>query len=301
MDLQSAHNSFIQYLQYEKRFSNHTLVAYSTDLRQFYKYCMNVYEVNRLSDIDHTLVRSWIVKMMEEEMTPRSINRKITALKTFYKYLLRQGIVKHNPMLKVQAPKSSKRLPVFVEKDKMDLLLDKVIFGNDHAGVLHKLIIELFYGTGMRLSELIGLKEANVDLSAGQLKVLGKRNKERIIPFNKELKARIKDYLALKKHDSEFLLLDEKGKKLKEKFVYGLVKSYLSQVTTIDKRSPHVLRHTFATHMLNNGADLMAIKELLGHANLAATQVYTHNTIERLKEVHKKAEEEKERKRIRKV
>lgn len=289
MDLQKAHNSFIQYLQYEKRFSNHTLVAYSTDLRQFYKYCLTAYEVKELSDINHTIVRSWIVKMMEEEITPRSINRKITALKTFYKYLLRQGITKDNPMLKVQSPKTSKRLPVFVEKDKMDLLLDKVIFGKDYTGVLHKLIIELFYGTGMRLSELIGLKAANVDLSAGQLKVLGKRNKERIIPFNRELKSRINDYLQLRKQDSDYLMIDENGKKLKEKFVYALVKSYLSQVTTIDKKSPHVLRHTFATHMLNNGADLNAIKELLGHANLAATQIYTHNTVEKLKNIHKQA------------
>jgi integrase/recombinase XerC len=289
MNLQTAHDSFLEYLRYEKRFSNHTLVAYSNDLRQFYKYCLQVYEVGELSDISHVLVRSWVVKMMEEDITPRTINRKITALKTFYKYLLRQGIVKLNPMLKVQAPKSSKRLPVFVEKEKMDLLLDKVIFREGYSGLLHKLIIELFYGTGMRLSELIGLKENDVDLGSCQLKVLGKRNKERIIPFNKELKTRIGDYLKVRQGSSEFLLLDEKGKKLNEKFVYGLVKSYLSQVTTIDKKSPHVLRHTFATHMLNNGADLNAIKELLGHANLAATQVYTHNTVEKLKNIHKQA------------
>jgi integrase/recombinase XerC len=290
MNLKTSHDSFLQYLQFEKRFSNHTLVAYSTDIRQFYKYCTTSYDIQDLSEINYTLVRSWVVDMIEQKISARSVNRKITALKTFYKYLLRKGLVKENPMLKVQSPKTSKRLPVFVEKDKMDLLLDKIEFGKDLEGLRNKLIIELFYGTGMRLTELIHLKTADVDLGRSQLKVLGKRNKERIIPFHRELAAKIREYLALKKHsEPDFLLLNEKGKKLNEKFVYNLVKSYLSQVTTIDKKSPHVLRHTFATHMLNNGADLNAIKELLGHANLSATQVYTHNTVEKLKNIHKQA------------
>ncbi|MGZ4158107.1 MAG: tyrosine-type recombinase/integrase, partial [Bacteroidia bacterium] len=180
--------------------------------------------------------------------------------------------------------------PVFVEKDKMDTLLDNIEFGDDFEGIRNKLIIELFYATGIRLSELINLKEANVDIHCGQLKVLGKRNKERIVPFGVELKKSIEKYLQLKiKSSAEELFITQSGKKLYEKFVYRLVNNYLSQVTTIDKKSPHVLRHTFATHMLNNGADLNAIKELLGHANLSATQVYTHNTVEKLKNIYKQA------------
>ena len=288
--MNASRESFIQYLQFEKRFSNHTVLAYSNDLTQFYDYIQTTYEISDLGEINHTLVRSWIVSMMEQKITARSINRKITTLKTFYKYLLRQGTVKENPMLKVQAPKTSKRLPVFVEKDKMDLLLDTVSFEDDPEAERNRLIIELFYATGMRLSELIGLKQANVDVSKGQLKVLGKRNKERIIPFGNELAGKIKAYL--KGNDNagaEYFFIGKSGKKLSEKLVYTIVKKYLSIVTTIDKKSPHVLRHTFATHMLNNGADLNAIKELLGHANLSATQIYTHNTVEKLKNIHKQA------------
>jgi integrase/recombinase XerC len=193
-------------------------------------------------------------------------------------------------MVKIQSPKTSKRLPVFVEKEKMDLLLDNVAFEEGEEGQRNRLIIELFYTTGMRLSELINLREKDVDLYSGQLKVLGKRNKERIIPFSNELKRTIESYLAVKSFkNSEFLFVNSSGEKLYEKLVYKIVKQYLSLVTTIDKKSPHVLRHTFATHMLNNGADLNAIKELLGHANLSATQVYTHNTVEKLKNIHKLA------------
>jgi len=228
---------------------------------------------------------------MEAKISARSINRKVTTLKTFYKYLLRQNIVKENPMLKVQSPKMSKRLPVFVEKDKMNQLLDnQESFEEDPDKLRNKLIIELFYATGMRLSELINLKQGSIDLSKGQLKVLGKRNKERIIPFGPELGREIKAWLDSKKEEEpELLFTGKSGKKLSEKLVYTIVKKYLSGVTTIDKKSPHVLRHTFATHMLNNGADLNAIKELLGHANLSATQIYTHNTVEKLKNIHKQA------------
>ncbi len=290
MEIATARNSFTEYLQFEKRFSNHTVVAYSTDLSQFIQYLETTYEIKELSEINHALVRSWVVTMMEQKVSARSVNRKITTLKTFYKYLLRQKTVTENPMIKIQAPKTSKRLPVFVEKEKMDLLLDNVDFGNDFEGIRNKLIIELFYATGIRLSELINLKEKDVNLSSCQLKVLGKRNKERIIPFGNELKNKMDDYLKLKPSaNKEYFLIGKNEKKLSEKFVYTIVKMYLSGVTTIDKKSPHVLRHTFATHMLNNGADLNAIKELLGHANLSATQIYTHNTIEKLKNVHKQA------------
>ncbi len=290
MDLNESKDSFTQYLEFEKRFSNHTLIAYSNDIVQFFAFLETTYEIKAIEEINHTIVRSWIVSLMEQKITPRSVNRKITTLKTFYKYLLRQNLVTENPMLKIQSPKTSKRLPVFVEKEKMDMLLDVVDFGGDEEGQRNKLIIEIFYATGMRLSELINLKQANVDLYSLQMKVLGKRNKERIIPFNRELKNEIQKYIQSKKElPNEYLFETKKGKKLTADIVYGVVHNYLSQVTTIDKKSPHVLRHTFATHMLNNGADLNAIKELLGHANLSATQVYTHNTVEKLKNIHKQA------------
>jgi integrase/recombinase XerC len=290
MNIDSCRDSFVEYLQFEKRFSPHTLVAYQTDLSQFIDYLEHTYEIKTIEEINHSLIRSWIVDLMNHKISPRSVNRKITTLKTFYKFLLRQKIVIENPMLKIQSPKTSKRLPVFVEKEKMDTLLDTIEFGEDAVGLRNKLIIELFYATGMRLSELINLKESDVDLYANQVKVLGKRNKERIIPFAAELKNLIKNYMDSKPESSlDLLFLSDKGKKMSEKFVYTSVKMYLSQVTTIDKKSPHVLRHTFATHMLNNGADLNAIKDLLGHANLSATQVYTHNTVEKLKNIHKQA------------
>ena len=288
--MDASRDSFLKYLQFEKRLSSHTVLAYSGDLTQFFDYIQTTYQITNLSDLNHTVIRSWVVELMENKISPRSVNRKITTLKTFYKYLLRQGIVTENPMLKIISPKTSKRLPVFVEKDNMDALMDKIEFGEDVEGIRNKLIIELFYATGIRLSELINLKQANVDLEACQIKVLGKRNKERIIPFGNEIKNSIQKYMDAKPGlPGEFLFQMTSGKKMYEKFVYRLVNEYLSMVTTVDKRSPHILRHTFATHMLNNGADLNAIKELLGHANLSATQVYTHNTVEKLKNIHKQA------------
>lgn len=290
MSIDKDKDSFIEYLQFEKRFSSHTLLAYSNDLAQFITYLKTTYELDDSVEVRYTLIRSWIVSLMETEISPRSVNRKITTLKTFFKYLLRQGIVKENPMLKIQAPKTSKRLPVYVEKEKMNMLFDNIEFSDDFEGRRDKLILELFYATGMRLSELITLKQSGIDFSSCQLKVLGKRNKERIIPFNEQLKIQIQHYIELKNGmGGDVLFVTSKGKPMYEKLVYRKVNAYLNQVTTIDKKSPHVLRHTFATHMLNNGADLNAIKELLGHANLSATQVYTHNTVEKLKSVHKQA------------
>ena len=280
----------MEYLQYEKRFSNHTILAYSNDLIQFGEYLENTYAIKEIQEVNHILIRSWIVSMMDRKISSRSVNRKITTLKTFYKFLLRQQVVKENPMLKIQSPKTSRRLPVFVEKSNMNTLLDTTEFGNDFDGQRNKLMIELLYATGIRLSEVINLKQMNVNLGSAQLKVLGKRNKERIVPFNDTLKQLIEAYLQhpeVKAND--YLFVTKDGKKLYGKFVYRVVNKYLSEVTSIQKKSPHVLRHTFATHMLNNGADLNAIKELLGHANLSATQVYTHNTVEKLKNVHKQA------------
>ncbi len=290
MNLAKNQATFLQYLQFEKRLSNHTLVAYTNDLAQFVHYLATTYEIKNIQEISPTIVRSWVVNLMERKITARSVNRKITTLNTFYSFLLRQGIVTENPMLKIVSPKTSKRLPVFIEEEKMDYLIDHVEFGDDFEGRRNKLIIELFYATGMRLSELINLKDIAVDVNAGQLKVLGKRNKERILPFGNELGTSIEHYRQAKVESSaEEFFVTKSGQKLYPKFVYRLVKNYLSEVTTMDKKSPHVLRHTFATHMLNNGADLNVIKELLGHANLSATQIYTHTTIEKLKNIHKQA------------
>jgi integrase/recombinase XerC len=284
--------SFLQYIRYEKRFSDHTVLAYQNDLNQFISYQEKVYEINDPNIITHSMIRSWIVELMEHEISPRSINRKLTTLKTYYKFLLRQGIVKNNPMLKVQSPKTSKRLPVFVDESKMTLLFTESNFGEGFSSVRDRLMLEIFYATGMRLSELIGLKDSSINSFECQIKVLGKRNKERIIPFTKKLKELITAYLDFRKTievATDAFFVTDKGKKLYPKFVYRIVTQRLGDVTTLDKKSPHILRHTFATHMLNRGADINSVKELLGHANLSATQVYTHNTIEKLKEVYKQA------------
>ena len=284
--------SFIQYLRYEKRVSSHTVLAYQNDLQQFFTFLKSLYETEDISSVTHSMVRSWIVDLMEKEISPRSINRKLTTLKTFYKFLLRQGKVLSNPMLRVQAPKTSKRLPVFVDEKKMDLLFNENNFTEGFESTRDRLMLEIFYATGMRLSELIGLEDLNIDTYQCQVKVLGKRNKERIIPFTKKLKELINIYLKARQDivsNTPAFFVTDKGKKLYPKLVYRIVTTRLGTVTTLDKKSPHVLRHTFATHMLNNGADINSVKELLGHANLSATQVYTHNTIEKLKKVYKQA------------
>ncbi|MCF8297292.1 MAG: tyrosine-type recombinase/integrase, partial [Saprospiraceae bacterium] len=228
-------------------------------------------------------------------ISPRSTNRKISTLKSFYKYLIKESLVKKNPLLKVSYLKVSKKLPVFVDSEKMSLLFDEDYDSDDFRSLRDRLLIEILYATGIRVSEIVNLKTNNFDFSKNTLKVLGKRNKERIIPFTGNLQNLIKKYIDLKgatlKEDitSEYFFLTEKGKKIYQKLVYRVVNYYLSNVTTLSKKSPHILRHTFATHLLNNGAELNAIKELLGHSNLAATQVYTHNTIEKLKTIHKQA------------
>jgi integrase/recombinase XerC len=285
-------SSFIQYIKYEKRFSPHTVLAYQNDLLQFFNYQKATYETENAGDISHSMIRSWIVELMEKEISPRSVNRKLTTLKTYYKFLLRQGIVKMNPMAKVQSPKTSKRLPVFVDESKMALLFSDCDFGNGFDALRDMLMLEIFYATGMRLSELINLQDSSFDLYQSQVKVLGKRNKERIIPFTNKLKEIINKYLIERKNITESapaFFITSKGKSLYPKFVYRIVTSRIGNVTTLDKKSPHILRHTFATHMLNRGADINTVKELLGHANLSATQVYTHNTIEKLKQVYKQA------------
>jgi integrase/recombinase XerC len=296
---------FIAYIQYEKRYSPHTVISYQNDLNQFFLFLQNQYGISDVQSITYPLIRSWLVHLMESNITPRSVNRKMTTLKSFYKYLVREGIVDQNPMRKIITPKTSRRLPVFVEKEKMDLLLDEIDFGSGFPACRDRLVIEMLYATGMRLSELVNLKETDVDFHNSTLKVLGKRNKERLIPFTDKFGKMLKIYLAekmnffagMKKNAPQYpegsstdpFFINNSGRKIYPKMVYRIVTKYLARVTTLDKKSPHILRHTFATHLLNNGAELNAVKELLGHANLSATQIYTHNTIEKLKKIYKQA------------
>ena len=238
------------------------------------------------------MIRSWLVNMMEQNITTRSVNRKLTTLKSFYRFLLREGVLEENPMRRITPPKTSKRLPVFVEKDKMGLLFDQVGFGDGYPGLRNKLILEMFYSTGIRLSELMNLKETDIDFHHDTIKVLGKRNKERLIPFSNKFEVLLKSYLEEKRNsfgEVIDLFLTDTGKRVYPKMIYRIVIQHLGEVTTLSKKSPHVLRHSFATHLLNNGAELNAVKELLGHANLSATQVYTHNTIDKLKRIYKQA------------
>ena len=283
---------FSAFIQFEKRFSNHTLLAYENDLSQFFSFLESECATTNIKEVSHVAIRSWIVLLVEQDIASRSITRKISTLKSYYKFLLRKGIVLENPMLKVCAPKSPKRLPVYVEQDKMQVLFDDIQFQPGFTGLRDRLILLLFYYTGMRLSELVQLKQSDVNFSSCTFKVLGKRNKERLIPFTLALKKEVVHYLSEKEklatNSGAFFVLDD-GQPVYHKFVYRLVKLHLGAVTTLSKKSPHVLRHTFATHMLNNGADINAIKEILGHANLAATQIYTHNTIDKLKSIHQQA------------
>lgn len=289
-------STFLNYLEHEKRCSPHTLRSYGVDLISFSRHLDKCQFNQDEICTQPKLIRSWIVEMLDSGMMTRSVNRKISALKSYYKYLILRGFVEVNPMKKVLSPKSPKKLPGFVEKDGMNDLLTKVEFGDDFTGVRNKLIIDSLYQTGVRLSELTGLKDKDIDVFEMCIKVTGKRNKQRIVPITIRLKNAIEDYQKLRNEEfslstdkEQYFLLTDKGKKLYSKFVYRIVHSYLEMVTTLERKSPHILRHTFATHMLNSGADLNAIKELLGHANLAATQVYTHNTFEKLKKAYKQA------------
>ena len=287
--------SFIDYLKFEKRYSAYTIRSYHDDLVQFFSFLDAQFATSKIKEISQSFVRSWLASMKDDDITARTINRKISTLKSFFKYQLKNGIIENTPMFNIVAPKISKRLPVFIkEKDLADLT--KVLKNNteDWDGLNTKMLITVFYSTGMRLSELINMKEKQVDFSKKQLKILGKGNKERIIPAGEELLTAIRGYINEKRKTFEktddVLLVNAKGKKLYSKYAYNLVRSILTdEVKTLDKKSPHVLRHTFATHLMNNGANLDAVKELLGHASLASTQVYTHNTIEKLKNVYKKA------------
>lgn len=285
-------DEFVIYLQAEKRYSIHTVKAYKKDLEQFHAFSQTEDDVGM--DLHFKTIRSWVVHLMDEGYSPRSVHRKLTSLRSFCKYLIREGALESDPMDRVIKPRLNKRVPAFVDEDSMERLLDDLEFGEDFTGVRNRLIMDLLYQTGMRRSELVELTVSSVDLSGGTLKVVGKRGKERIIPLNREVMEAIDHYLSLRNRevrgeDQERLLLTGKGKPVYDKLIYRTVNRYLALVTTLDKKSPHVLRHTFATHMLNRGADLNAIKELLGHANLSATQIYTHNTFKKLKSIYNQA------------
>lgn len=287
-------DKFLNFLQFEKRFSRHTQISYKTDLDQFSDFISEGFNCLSPESINYRMVRKWIVKLMDQGDTSRTVNRKLSALKSFYKFLQKEGVVKFNPLDKISVPKVSKRLPVFVDEKQMDTLLDDIEFGDDFIGKRNKLLIEMFYFTGIRLSELINIKNSDIDSHKLTIKVLGKRNKERIIPVNNDFMDRIINFIKFKNKaiigiENDYLFTSKAGKKLYPKAVYRIINAYLKLVTSIEKRSPHVIRHTFATHMLNHGADLNAIKELLGHANLSATQVYTHNTFEKLTRIYKQA------------
>ena len=290
----SEKESFLQYLKIEKRYSPHTIRSYQNDLNQFYSFLSDNLIPDNPEGISSHDIRAWIVKMMDSGINPASIHRKISCLRVYFRWLRKEEIVKTDPLEKVMLPKRKKTLPVFVGEESLNTLLDNDNFGDDFAGLRNRTIIEMLYMTGMRRSELIGLRIADIDFSGATIKVTGKRNKQRIIPLTNPFIKRLQEYLRsrneiMKAENEGWLFITEKGNKLYDKCVYNLVKGYLSMVTTIEKRSPHILRHTFATHMLNRGADLNAIKELLGHANLSATQVYTHNTFEKLKKIYKQA------------
>ena len=294
ISVQQSKQEFINYLKFQKRYSQHTIISYQNDLTAFFDFLELQFGKTELPDIKSTFVRSWLAQLKEGGMASRTITRKISTLKTFFKYQLKQQTISISPMATVQSPKLNKRLPSFVEKEDINTLLKDIDFPDTWEGRTEWLLMQLFYNTGIRQAELLGLKEMQVDKFNNYIKVLGKGSKERIIPVSKDFMDLLQTYMAAKRKDfenfdDEILLINGKGKKLNQRYVYNVVNKYLSMVTTIDKKSPHVLRHSFATHLMNNGADLNAVKELLGHSSLAATQVYTHNSIEKLKDIHKKA------------
>jgi integrase/recombinase XerC len=295
--LNSVTQPFIDYLKFEKRYSIHTVRAYSDDLGQFFGYLDSNFGETPLRSVSTTFIRSWLASLKEQKITSKSINRKISSLKSFFKYQLRTGLLVKSPMTGIISPKSGKRLPVYVEEKDMQLLTEQIDFPDSWQGRTERLLIKIFYNTGVRLTELVTLKNSQVDDSGATIRVTGKGNKERIIPISITLLKEIRQYQKEKqsllgcnyKETVDTLLVSEQGKALYVKYAYLAVRKWLSRVTTIDKKSPHVLRHSFATHLMNHGADLNSVKELLGHSSLAATQLYTHNTIGKLREIHKKS------------
>lgn len=290
------YTDFIDYLRYEKRVSPHTVTAYERDLSQFFSFLQEKLEINQLPDVHTEDIRAWIISLLEDEsLQAKSVNRKISAVRAFYRYKLKIKELTTNPTLSVHAPKIPKKLPQYVDAKDMEHLFSDIPFEDTFEGLRDRTVLELFYATGMRLSELLNIKTQDIHLQDNTVKVLGKRNKERLIPFGNRLSELLTIYLGyLEKKFVEgtknnYIFVTANGEQLYPKAVYRIVRKYLDMVTTIDKRSPHVIRHTFATHMLNNGADLNAIKTILGHSSLASTQVYTHSSIEQLKSIYNQA------------
>lgn len=286
--------NFFEFLQFQKRYSKNTLISYKNDLASFFSFLENQYPETTIPEIKSVYVRSWMADMMECKMSARSTNRKISSLRSFFKYLLKKEIVHVNPVVSITSPKIPKRLPQFITVEDAIKLFSSIEFSAGFKGLTEKLLLQVLYYTGIRKAELISIKEYDIDKMNSQVKILGKGNKERIIPVSNFLINDLLFYRDQKKklglcNEIHTLFVTEKGSSLDPKQVYNIVKKYLALVTTIEKKSPHILRHTFATHLMNNGAELNAVKELLGHASLAATQIYTHNSIEKLKDVYKKA------------
>ena len=285
--------SFKDYLRQERAYSERTVTEYETDLSQFQEFFRSEDELLEWKVVDADVIRRWIVCLMDDGYASTSVNRKLSSLRSFYKFLMRKGEVKVNPVTRVLGPKNAKPLPSFVREAEMDRLLDEADFGDGFVACRNKVIIEVFYMTGIRLSELVGLKDQDVDFSSDRIKVTGKRNKQRYVPFGKELRQSLLGYIEMRDSSvprlTDALFVSERGNRISKTVVGNLVRRSLSKVVSLKKRSPHVLRHSFATSMLNNRAELNVVKELLGHASLAATQIYTHTTFEELKEVYKLA------------
>ena len=286
-------NSFFKYLQYEKRYSNHTLVSYKNDLDQLTRFLNTHYPETSIEEANHAILRDWIISLSENGLSENSINRKLVTLRSFYKFLIKNGAVEKSPISKLTNLKTKKRLPQFVRESDMHLLLDHGIFEDSFQGLRDHITIEVLYGTGIRLSELIELKIADIDFINNSIKVLGKRNKERVIPITRALRNLIDQYVSQKNaefsgNDNDYLIVSNKGEKSYPMMINRIVKKCLKG-SSVDKKSPHILRHTYATHLLERGANLNAVKDLLGHQSLAATQIYTHNSLGKLKKVFDQA------------
>ena len=284
--------SFLEYLSLEKKYSVHTIKAYRRDLISFQNFCIESYQQEKISDINYSQIRSWIVDLVESKVSNRSVNRKISSLKSFYKYLQKIKIIQNNPLSSHKALKTSKKIQVPFSIKEVNEVLSNIVTEDSFESTRNKLIVALFYSTGMRRTELIQLKMNSINFSEKQLKVIGKRNKERLLPLLPSVLKSMHNYIKqrdLIDTSEDYLFLTSKGNKLYETLVYRIINNYFSNVSSKLKKSPHILRHSFASHMLNEGADLNSVKELLGHSSLASTQVYTHNSLEQLKKVYKQA------------
>ncbi|KYG78137.1 MULTISPECIES: tyrosine-type recombinase/integrase [Roseivirga] len=287
-------DSFLRYISFEKRYSQHTVKSYQNDLNQFEQYAQQQFNISSLSEATQLMIRSWVLSLMDEGTSARTVNRKIASLRSFYKFLLKRESITKDPTQKIKSLKVKKELPGFANEEEFSTFLDRLVFEDSFEGKTEQIILELLYGTGIRLSELLGLKVSDFKSSESTIKVLGKRNKERIIPVSKRLNELLKNLIAEKNHvfshdQNSYLIVNKNGGQAYPMMIYRIVRKYLNQVPSLDKKSPHALRHTFATHLLDKGADLNAVKDLLGHSSLAATQVYTHNSLEKLKSVFDQA------------